>query len=69
MTGWNKGLYELATNDEVCSYFDQVMGRQFLSTERVQYFPSCEYLGNGRFNSLVSDEQYSVSFKKEVDAT
>ena len=40
VTGWNKGLYELATNDEVCSYFDQVMGRQFLSTERVQYFPS-----------------------------
>ena len=69
VTGWNKGLYELATNDEVCSYFDHVMGRQFLSSGRVQYFPSCEYLGNGRFNSLVSDEQYSVSFKKEVDAT
>ena len=23
-TGWNKGLYELATSSEVCAYFDQV---------------------------------------------
>ncbi len=69
VTGWNKGLYELATNDEVCSYFDQVMCRQFLSSGRVQYFPSCEYQGNGTFTSLVSEEKYSVSFKKEVDST
>ena len=68
-TGWNKGLYELATNDEVCGYFDQVMCRQFLSSGRVQYFPSCEYQGNGVFTSLVSEEKYSVSFKKEVDST
>ena len=68
-TGWNKGLYELATNSEVCGYFDQVMHRQFLSSGRVQYFPSCEYLGNGEFTSLVSGEKYSASFTKEVDAT
>ena len=29
-TGWNEGLYELATNSEVCAYFDQVMQQQFL---------------------------------------
>ena len=68
-TGLNKGLYELATNSEVCGYFDQVMQRQFLSSGRVRYFPSCEYLGKGHFSSLLSDEEYSVSFKKEVDAT
>ena len=68
-TGLNKGLYELATNSEVCGYFDQVMQRQFLSSGRVRYFPSCEYLGKGQFSSLLSDEKYSVSFKKEVDAT
>ena len=34
-TGPNKGLYELATNSEVCGYFDQVMQRQFLSSGRV----------------------------------
>ena len=68
-TGLNKGLYELATNSEVCGYFDQVMQRQFLGSGRVRYFPSCEYQGDGRFVSLLSDEKYSVSFKKEVDAT
>jgi hypothetical protein len=68
-TGLNKGLYELATNSEVCGYFDQVMQRQFLSSGRVQYFPSCEYKGNGEFVSLLSNEKYAVSFKKEVDST
>ena len=55
-TGLNKGLYELATNSEVCGYFDQVMQRQFIASGRVQYFPSCEYLGNGRFVSLISND-------------
>ena len=68
-TGLNKGLYELATNSEVCSYFNQVMQRQFVSSGRVQYFPSCEYKGNGEFVSLLSNEKYSVSYKKEVDST
>ena len=68
-TGLNKGLYELATNSEVCGYYDQIMQRQFLSSGRVRYFPSCEYKGNGQFVSLISDEKYSVSFKKEVDST
>jgi len=67
--GLNQGLYELATNEEVCTYFDQVMQRQFLPSGRVQYFPCCEYRGDGQFVSLVSEEQYSASFKKEVDAT
>ena len=68
-TGLNKGLYELATNEEVCSYFDQVMQRQFLPSGRVRYFPSCEYQGNGEFSSLLSAEKYKVSFQKEVDST
>ena len=68
-TGLNKGLYELATNSEVCGYFDQVMQRQFIASGRVQYFPSCEYLGNGRFVSLISKDEYQATFKKEVDST
>ena len=68
-TGLNKGLYELATNSEVCGYFDQVMQRQFLGSGRVRYFPSCEYQGDGQFVSLLSGEKYSVSFIKEVDST
>jgi hypothetical protein len=68
-TGWNKGLYELATNGEVCAYFDQVMQQQFFSSGRVQYFPMCEYRGDQHFASLVSDAEYDVVAKKIVDAT
>jgi|TARA_B110000438_G_scaffold58126_1_gene58167 hypothetical protein len=69
VTGWNSGLYELATNGEVCTYFDQVMQRQFLSSGRVQYFPSCDYLGDGEFASLLSNQTFKVSYSKEVDAS
>ncbi len=67
--GWNKGLYELATNSEVCAYFGQVMQRQFLPSGRVRYFPLCEYQGDGRFTSTVSDEAWTVEAGKIVDAT
>lgn len=68
-TSWNKGLYELASGHEVCSYFDQVMQQQFLPTGRVQYYPMSEYLGAGRVKSLVSGEEFSVRAKTTVDAT
>ncbi len=68
-TGWNEGLYELATNSEVCAYFDQVMQQQFLASGRVDYFPMCEYKGDGRFVSLVSGVEYNVVAKRVVDAT
>ena len=67
--GWNKGLYELATNSEVCAYFGQVMQRQFLPSGRVRYFPLCEYQGDGRFTSLASDAAWTVQAGKIVDAT
>ena len=67
--GWNKGLFELATNSEVVAYFDQVMHQQFLPSGRVQYFPNCEYEGEGDFHSLLSNAQYRVKAKKIVDAT
>ena len=67
--GWNKGLYELATNSEVCAYFGQVMQRQFLPSGRVRYFPLCEYQGGGRFTSSVTGEEWTVDAGKIVDAT
>ncbi len=68
-TGFNKGLYELATNSEVVGYFDQVMQQQFVASGRVSYFPSCEYLGDGRFKSLVSGKETQVEAHTVVDAT
>ncbi|MCX5738638.1 MAG: NAD(P)-binding protein, partial [Proteobacteria bacterium] len=68
-TGWNAGLYELASGAEVLAYFDHVMQRQFLPSGRVEYFPRCEWLGDGRFASIPSGRAYEVRAQKVVDAT
>ncbi len=69
-TGWNAGLYELATSGEVCAYFDQVMQQQLLPTGRVSYFPMCEYAGDGRFRSVVSGDEFAVKLRRRtVDAS
>jgi len=65
-TGWNEGLYELATGGEVCAYFDQVMHQQLLPTGRVSYFPMCEYEGEGRFRSVVSGAEFEVNVRRRV---
>ncbi len=67
--GWNKGLYELATNSEVIAYFDQVMNQSFLPSGRVQYFPSCDYTGDKTFVSRLSGATFDVDAKTVVDAT
>lgn len=68
--GSNKGYYELASGAEVSAYFEKVMRERFLPSGRVQYFPMCDYLGNGRIASLLSPDEYSVSIrKKTVDGT
>ncbi len=67
--GWNKGLYELATNSEVCAYFGQVMERQFLPSGRVRYHPLSEHLGDGRCRSLASGREWQVQARTIVDAT
>jgi len=68
-SGFNKGLYELATAPEICTYFDDLMRQDFLPSGRVQYFPLSDYTGDGQF-STESGEQYTVTVKRKiVDAT
>ncbi|WP_164115276.1 NAD(P)/FAD-dependent oxidoreductase [Sphingorhabdus sp. Alg239-R122] len=67
--GLNKGLNDLATGQEVSAYFDDVMRHQFLPTGRVQYFPMCNYEGEGRFTSKLSGEAFEVDYDKLVDCT
>lgn len=68
--GLNKGLNDLASGAEVMTYFDNVMRHQFLPTGRVQYFPMCDYKGDGKFVSKMSGEEFQVKVnKKTVDAT
>jgi hypothetical protein len=67
-SGWNAGLFELASGSEVVAYFDQVMQQQFLPSGRVQYFPMCEY-AEGGVRSLVTGEAHEVSANKVVNST
>ncbi len=68
--GWNAGLYELATGNEVVSYFDQIMVRKFIPSGRVQFFPNCDFTGDSTFVSNVSGDTFTVAGDhKVVDAT
>ncbi len=68
--GLNKGYYELASGSEVNGYYERVMHQRFLPSGRVSYFPMADYLGDGRFVSLLSGEESTVTIrKKTVDAT
>ncbi|WP_156687291.1 NAD(P)-binding protein [Mycobacterium sp. Marseille-P9652] len=68
-TGWNAGLFELATSGEVCAYYDRVMRRQLLPTGRVRYFPMSEYRGDGRFTTLGGGDYTVDVTRRIVDAT
>jgi NAD(P)-binding Rossmann-like domain len=68
-TGWNAGLYELATDGELCAYYDAVMQQQLLPTGRVSYFPMCEYQGERRFRSFSGDDHVVNVRRRVVDAT
>ena len=68
-TGWNAGLYELASGPEIVAYYDQVMRRQLLPSGQVQYFPMHEYMEGREIRSLVSGETREVSARTIVDGT
>lgn len=68
--GVNAGLYELASGPEVAGYFDAVMRQKLLASGRVRYFPMADYLGGGRFRSLLSGDETMVDVRRRtVDAT
>lgn len=68
--GLNKGYYELATGTEVNSYFEKIMHQRFIPSGRVSYHPMCDYIGDGKFVSLLSGQETQVNVrKKTVDAT
>ena len=57
--GPEAGLHERATAPEICAYFARVLA-QLVSSGKVAFYPGCHYLGEGRFESLVSGRQYEV---------
>lgn len=64
--GVNKGLYELASGAEVSGYFDRVMNQRLLPSGRVSYHPMSNYLGDGKFESILSGDQTQVTVRKKV---
>lgn len=60
-TGWNAGLYELASAAEVCTYFDQLLHQRFLPSGRVEFFPSCDHDGDRGFTSMLSGVTRAVA--------
>ncbi|HLS56373.1 MAG TPA: NAD(P)-binding protein [Zeimonas sp.] len=66
VAGTNAGYYELAGADEIRAYFAHVMERHFVPSGRVRYFPSSEYLGDGRFVSRLSGEARTVRVRRKI---
>jgi hypothetical protein len=68
--GPNQGWYERASAAEICGYYDRVMQERLLPSGQVRYFPMSNYVGDHRFVSRVSGEEYEVKVRKKlVDAT
>ena len=69
LSGKNAGLYELATKQEICSYYEEIMQKEFLPSGRVQYFPNCVVTQGGNIQSKVNGKEISLKFTKFVDST
>lgn len=66
VAGTNAGYYELAGPDEIRAYFAHVMDRRFLPSGRVRYFPSSEYLGEGRFVSRLTQQSRTARVRRRI---
>lgn len=64
--GPEAGLLERASGAEICGYFDEVMRHRLLATGRVRFFPMSDYLGEGRFRSLLTGETTEVTVRRSV---
>ena len=68
--GADTDFSERASGAEICGYFDDVMRHRFLASGRVRFFPMCDYLGDRRFRSRVTDQVTDVTVRSHVvDAT
>ena len=66
--GLNKGMYELASGQEVLAHFDLVMRERFLPSGRVRFLPMSEVGDGGVVTSLISGQRTTVNARKVVDA-
>lgn len=64
--GPEAGLHERATGAEVVAYYDRVMRGRLLASGAVTFYPSCEYLGGGRFVSRLSGKHHEVRVERRI---
>lgn len=64
--GPEAGLYERATASEICAYYGRIMRDRMVASGKVSFYPSCEYVGDGRFESRVSGKRYEVGGKPRI---
>ena len=68
--GYNEGLLELASLDEIRTYFEKVMTEKFIPSGRVTYLPNTEYLGDGRAVRVLSGDVIEIEARRRiVDST
>lgn len=64
--GTNAGLFELATGQQVLTYFDEVMHEVLLPSGQVTYLPMSEYHEGGTAVSLLDGRRTTVSARRRV---
>src|SRR4051812_12037075 len=52
--GPEAGLHERADQPKICAYYADLLADRMLGPGRVEFFPGCEYLGDGTFVSRIS---------------
>jgi len=68
--GPDQGFYERASGAEICGYYDDVMRHRLRASGRVRFFPLCNYLGERRFRSRLTNQESEVAVRRRVvDAT
>jgi hypothetical protein len=58
--GPESGLQERATVSEICAYYGHILSDRMLESGKVEFFSSCEYLGDRHFVSRISGQRFEV---------
>src|SRR6476620_6434856 len=66
--GPEHGLQERATQAEICAYYDRVLTNRMQESGKVEFFPNCEYVGQGTVASCISGERLEVSKRCRIVA-
>lgn len=58
--GPEAGLHERSSAAEICAYYQRVLNEQLVPSGRVEFHPTCEFLGDGSFVSRLTGERYQA---------